>query len=379
MEPTTTLTPLEINKWMRQWDIEFSGTRRADANGFVRKVRQLRAIAPVADRDLLLCLPFYLKGLTFSWYEEKQHRIQTWQQFEESFLQRFALQGSRVLLGEEIRRRTQGEPIEREKGQGLTWSSRADEVICWRCGKMGHYARGCPTPPTRRSYLSEKESAPCCGHRCSERMRTRKGVQQQMQARRPGLAGSIGNGVTATAEYAPLGYLQINMGRHRIKGVIDTGSNQTLLGEDARALVDDLGWTVKKDPTSKIKMANGALADLSEAVMGKVEVQGRRRWLKMHLLPELTVPALLGMDFLHHFGLIVDFRDRKWYFREDPTKKYPFSREDPETESEQDEPEDRTVVVSNAVVTRAKKKAAALPGREERKTARTAAFRGRQD
>lgn len=50
----------------------------------------------------------------------------------------------------------------------------------------------------------------------------------------------------------------------------------------------------------------------------------------MHLLPELTVPALLGMDFLHHFGLIVDFKARKWCFGEDPLRRYPFSREDDE-------------------------------------------------
>lgn len=72
MEPTATLTLLEISKWMRQWDIAFSGTRGADAHRFVRKVRRLRAMAPVADRDLLFCLPFYLKGLAHSWYEEKQ-------------------------------------------------------------------------------------------------------------------------------------------------------------------------------------------------------------------------------------------------------------------------------------------------------------------
>lgn len=62
VEPTATLTPLEIIKWMRQWDIAFNGTRGADANRFVRKIRRLRTMAPVADRDLLLCLLFYLKG-----------------------------------------------------------------------------------------------------------------------------------------------------------------------------------------------------------------------------------------------------------------------------------------------------------------------------
>lgn len=50
----------------------------------------------------------------------------------------------------------------------------------------------------------------------------------------------------------------------------------------------------------------------------------------MHLLPELTVPALLGIDFLHHFGLIIDFKARKWCFGEDSSRKYPFSEEDHE-------------------------------------------------
>lgn len=47
----------------------------------------------------------------------------------------------------------------------------------------------------------------------------------------------------------------------------------------------------------------------------------------MHLLPELTVPALLGMDFLHYFGLTVDFKTRKLCFGKDPSRRYPFSRE----------------------------------------------------
>lgn len=83
--------------------------------------------------------------------------------------------------------------------------------------------------------------------------------------------------MTAATEYAPLGYLQIRMGRHRIEGLIDTGSNRTLLGGDARALVNDLGWKIVKDPISQIRMANGALADHSEAVTKEVELQGRKR------------------------------------------------------------------------------------------------------
>lgn len=51
--------------------------------------------------------------------------------------------------------------------------------------------------------------------------------------------------------------------------------------------------------------------------------------------------------------------------------------DDPEPEQAQNEKADRTIVVST-VVTRSKRNAAALPEREEKKTARTAASRGRQ-
>lgn len=77
-------------------------------------------------------------------------------------------------------------------------------------------------------------------------------------------------------------------------------------------------------------MANGVLADLSEAVVREVEFYWRRRRLKMHLFPDLTVPALLGMDFLHHFSLIISFNAREWCFENELSKTYPFSGENKE-------------------------------------------------
>lgn len=48
---------------MRRWNLHFSGAVGEDAETFLLRVEEGRELIPVADEDILRCLPFFLTGI----------------------------------------------------------------------------------------------------------------------------------------------------------------------------------------------------------------------------------------------------------------------------------------------------------------------------
>jgi len=67
---------------MRKWNLKFSGARGEDAETFLLRIEEGRELIPVADEDVLRCLPFFLSGIALHWFRGKRARLSTWSTFK---------------------------------------------------------------------------------------------------------------------------------------------------------------------------------------------------------------------------------------------------------------------------------------------------------
>ncbi|XP_077270206.1 uncharacterized protein LOC143901656 [Temnothorax americanus] len=94
---------------MRKWDLKFTGARGEDAETFLLRIEEGRELIPVADEDILRCLPFFLSGIALYWFRGKRERLTTWAAFKTAWRTRFGDPDFQFALRDEIMRRTQGE------------------------------------------------------------------------------------------------------------------------------------------------------------------------------------------------------------------------------------------------------------------------------
>ncbi|XP_070155191.1 uncharacterized protein [Polyergus mexicanus] len=106
---------------MRKWNLKFSGTRGEDAETFLMRIEEGRDLVPVADEDILRCLPFFLSGIALHWFRGKRNRLTTWATFKSAWRTRFGDPDFQFALRDEVIRRTQGEQ-----------ESVADYITCLR-------------------------------------------------------------------------------------------------------------------------------------------------------------------------------------------------------------------------------------------------------
>lgn len=103
---------VQICAMMKKWNlIKFTGHENAE--GFLERVREGRAIMPVSDADLIACLPFFLSGIALAWFRDRRSGWNDYSDFEAAFMQRFVKPDYQFALQGEIFARTQGdgEPV----------------------------------------------------------------------------------------------------------------------------------------------------------------------------------------------------------------------------------------------------------------------------
>jgi len=52
---------------MRKWNLYFSGKPSNDVEAFLLRIKEARAIIPIADSDLFKCLPLFLLDMALYW------------------------------------------------------------------------------------------------------------------------------------------------------------------------------------------------------------------------------------------------------------------------------------------------------------------------
>ncbi|XP_011859141.1 PREDICTED: uncharacterized protein LOC105556658 [Vollenhovia emeryi] len=427
----------DVYNVMRRWNLNFKGARGNDAEEFLVRLKEGRALVPVPDEELFKCLPFFLSGIALQWFRRNKAQFRAWSGFEAAWRSRFGATDFQYALREEIMKRTQGEqeavadyltclaamfdrltppwPLEEQLNHALrnmlsrvqlaihreeVRDFRALEQLATRyeraCLAAKHY-RAPPTPenslfpdlayrpPKKNTRIAAAAAAvaPANGRKGSRASGSRSGVppaggtqgarsassadavaashssgkgkcwncekighlarewERVNQASAPpgvsetacvdGRGRSLGGcayGVFPVKGRPPLGYFHLSVNGLNLWALVDTGSNRTLLGWPGIEIVHRLGLRTRIDRTYGVRTANGELMESQGEVDVSIELEGRRRTLAVWLMPRLSVPAIVGVDFLHAFGILLNLADLRWSFADDPAVAFGFEGEE---------------------------------------------------
>jgi len=120
-----------------------------------------------------------------------------------------------------------------------------------------------------------------------------------------------------------LRYFRMAIGEHSVRALVDSGSSRTILGEGIR-IVRRLGLPTTRTKSSRIRTANGQIAEITEEITLPLVLEGYRREVTVCLLPSLAVSCIVGMDFLCAFDIGLDFATGEWYFISRPWERRSF-------------------------------------------------------
>lgn len=104
-----TSSVMDVYNIMRRWNLNFTGARGSDAEAFLMRIEEGRALLPVCDEDLLKTLPFFLSGTALYWFRHKRTEVHSWRKFVVAWHARFENTDFQFALRDEAARRTQRE------------------------------------------------------------------------------------------------------------------------------------------------------------------------------------------------------------------------------------------------------------------------------
>jgi len=115
----------------------------------------------------------------------------------------------------------------------------------------------------------------------------------------------------------PLRYFRILIGEHPLRALVDSGSSRPLLGDEGIEIVLRLGLLTIRAKGSRIRTANGQIAEIAEEITLSLALEEISRKVTVCLLPNLAV-SCIGIDFLCAFDIALDFATGEWYFINHP-------------------------------------------------------------
>ena len=134
--------------------------------------------------------------------------------------------------------------------------------------------------------------------------------------------------INPSVELPPLRYFRIFIRNRPLLALVDSGSNRTILGADGIRIIRELNLITNRDRGTRIRTANGQVAEIKEEIDVSLALEGRHRVLSVCLLPNLAVSCIVGMDFLCRFGVSLDFSRPDWCFADKPAVRYAFESQD---------------------------------------------------
>lgn len=119
----------------------------------------------------------------------------------------------------------------------------------------------------------------------------------------------------------------MKVGGISIPTLVDTGANHSYISTGGLALIPSSQIKISNIIPHEVSVANGGKEIVKNVVAFIAFIHERQVKLSLTLLPTLTVPCLLGMDFLKSLGIVIDTAAGLWWFRDQPENTSSFLTE----------------------------------------------------
>ncbi len=312
----------------------FNSSEDDDPVAFIERCEEYLAIRPLSDYEILASLTSVLKNTAKDWWVAEKRNVQTWEHFKKVFLRSF--------LNEDYEDETARRLLERKQGAQesirdfafhyralcLKWKKDMLEKeilqsILRNCNpRLASLLRGTVRDVgelVRIGTQVEKdleESKRYWNNVNAEAQRKKLQPNRETVPKPPHANTRVMQSVQSTPIQDPnMITLPILLRNRYLQAVIDTGSTLSLIQESCwRQLENHEVW--KSSNGQNFLLANGQ----SQTALGKsdweCELQGKTFKLTLYVMrdSDLTVPIILGMDFLMTSGIILDFKNLQYFF-----------------------------------------------------------------
>ena len=99
------------------------------------------------------------------------------------------------------------------------------------------------------------------------------------------------------------------------------------MGPEGFELIYKLGFKTNHKH-GLVQVANSHVELVSQEVFASMRLESKTKEMSIRILPSLPVSFVIGLDFLKVFRMDIDFENRTWIFKEDPSTIYNFDLED---------------------------------------------------
>ena len=108
-------------------------------------------------------------------------------------------------------------------------------------------------------------------------------------------------------------FITVNMFSLSLHAMIDTGADICVANPSILSELANAGITVNVYPSDKkfIVTANDEHVEIIGLIYVDLSIGNNCSKVKFYLVPDLTPQLILGIDFLHHQGAVVDFYRKK--------------------------------------------------------------------
>lgn len=318
-----------------------------DPVAFIEQCEEYLAIRPLSDCEMLASLTSVLKDTAKDWWLAERRNVHTWQQFKDVFLCSF--------LSEDYEDEAARRLIERKQGAQesirdfafhyralcLRWKRDMPEreilqAILRNCNpRLASLLRGSVqnvAEVVRIGTQIERDfgEAKRYWSNVNTEYQKKKVQLNKDSGPKPSLASTrVVQGVQQSVQpQFKMITLPIVLHNRFFQAIVDTGSTLSLIQESCwKQLHHQEQWKSSKGQT--FMLANGQMQTAIGMSECECDLQGKQLKLTLYVMKDsdLTVPIILGMDFLIASGIVLDFKNTQYSLPsndEDSVEIFPF-------------------------------------------------------
>lgn len=306
----------------------FSNSQEEDPVVFIERCEEYFAIRPLSEGEIMASLTAVLKGTAKDWWLAERRNVQNWKQFKETFLLSFLSEDYEEVAARKLLERKQGvkESIRdfafQYRALCLRWKSEMPEkevvqAILRNCNpRLASLLRGTVKEVGELVRIGTQierdfdESKRYWSQVNVEEQKRKPQSSQDLQ-RKPPHANTrvVQSHNTAVQSDLKTITIPILLQDRYFKAMVDTGSTLSLIQKSFwKQLCKEEQF--QSSNGQSFLLANGQRQTAIGKVEWRCEIQGQPVKLTLFILndADLTVPIILGMDFLLTSGIKLDFQ-----------------------------------------------------------------------